>query len=168
MPVFQPKNAVGNAFEFRIVRPDDHGSALLSAHAMAKQFHYFFTGLAVQVTGGLVSKDQLRIIGQGARDGYALFLAPRKVRWQVVLAVAQAPFVPDICGALRRLEAWKINPSVCRRRSAIWLSLFPLIASPSINNLPSVGLSSNPAMLSKVVFPLPDGPMIKTISPGSI
>lgn len=47
-------------------------------------------------------------------------------------------------------------------------SFKPDTSFPSIHNLPELGLSSNPRIVSKVVFPHPEGPKTETNSPFSI
>ena len=44
----------------------------------------------IEIAGGLVGQNQLRLIDQRARDGHALLLAAGKLRGNMVQAVAQA------------------------------------------------------------------------------
>ncbi len=42
------------------------------------------------------------------------------------------------------------------------------MSSPSIRTVPDVGRRSAPIIVSRVVFPDPDGPMMSVISPASV
>src|SRR3954463_12802366 len=69
----------------------------------------------------------------------------------------------------RRLKAWKTKPIRSRRRTVSLRSLsFARLVSPS-TTVPDVGRSSPAAMLRKVLFPEPEGPMIAVNEPrGSV
>src|SRR3990172_2421118 len=67
-----------------------------------------------------------------------------------------------------RLKSWKMKPNSCRRMRGNRSSRNSLIGLPLRRIVPSVGLSSAPSIKSRVVFPDPEGPMIRTTSPGSI
>ena len=66
---------------------------------------------------------------------------------------------------MKPLKNWKTNPMCVERSpdsfpSAIWFVLIPFI-----NSEPPLGRVRVPIMWSKVVFPLPDAPMMPTNSP---
>ena len=65
-------------------------------------------------------------------------------------------------------DEWNTNPILFNRRSDISFSEQFKISCPSSEKLPSVGLSRQPIIFIRVVFPEPDGPMIATYSPSSM
>src|SRR5437763_5025091 len=64
--------------EGRIVRGEDEGDARLGVEPLQK-IEDLRGGLGVEVGGGLVGEDELRIAGHCARDGYALPLPAGKL-----------------------------------------------------------------------------------------
>ena len=66
-----------------------------------------------------------------------------------------------------RLKNWKIIPTRRRRNRATPVSLSRSTRSPATVTAPLVGLSRPAMRLSSVDFPLPDGPMTATASPGA-
>jgi len=64
-----------------------------------------------------------------------------------------------------RLKVWKIKPTLKSRMLVSPLSSRDVMSSSAILTLPPVGVSMQPMMFSRVVFPLPDGPTIETNSP---
>src|SRR6516164_3308464 len=67
-----------------------------------------------------------------------------------------------------KLKNWKIMPTWRRRNRATPVSLSRSIRSPATVTVPLVGRSSPAIMFSSVDFPLPDGPITATDSPGAI
>ena len=65
-----------------------------------------------------------------------------------------------------RLKRWKTTPICWRRSAAARLSLSVAAETPSMRTSPAVGRCSNPATLSRVDLPEPEGPMMATSSPG--
>ncbi len=68
----------------------------------------------------------------------------------------------------KRFENWKIKPNLLFLNAEILLSFSFVVSVPSMKIFPLVGLSSRPIRLSKVDFPEPELPTIKTNSPSSI
>ena len=64
-----------------------------------------------------------------------------------------------------RLKSWNTKPRCSRLKRALSLSLTRLKLCPSSNTSPQVGLSSVANMFSRVVLPLPLGPIMATNSP---
>ena len=75
MMQFQP--AVGQPGHNRIMRDHDDG-ATLGVHLTQLAQHDFFI-LCVQVAGGLVSQNDMRIVDQSAGNADALLLAAGKL-----------------------------------------------------------------------------------------
>jgi len=57
-----------------------------------------------------------------------------------------------------RVTDWKTKPISLRRIRSRWFSLRDEISLPSRKTWPSLGLSSAPIILSRVVFPEPELP----------
>ena len=68
---------------------DDDGAARLAAGAL-QQGQHLLAGLVVQRTGRLIAEQELRIFGEGARNGDALLFAARKLGREVVQPLAEA------------------------------------------------------------------------------
>jgi len=65
----------------------------------------------------------------------------------------------------RRLENWKINPSLSFLNEEIWLSFNFVVSTPSMVTFPFVGPSKSPIMFSNVDFPEPELPTTSRNSP---
>ena len=65
------------------------------------------------------------------------------------------------------LAMWKMKPKWRRRMSGSFLSESEVRSRPSSVILPSLGLRRAPNISSRVVLPEPEGPIIRTTSPGS-
>jgi len=65
---------------------DDGVSGLVK---LGKEIHDVQACLAVQVAGGLIGQDQLRVGDQGARDGNPLLLTSRELTGVVVQPILQ-------------------------------------------------------------------------------
>ena len=66
-----------------------------------------------------------------------------------------------------RLKSWNTNPKWSRRKAEISRSFKVTMLRIFKNTSPPVGLSNPARMLSKVVLPEPDSPMMATNSPSS-
>ena len=97
-PVQQPYHPVGIARHLRVVRDDDKRSAAL-AHAVSHELERPCAGLYVQVAGGFVGEDYLRVADQRARDAYALLFAARHLVGRVVHSVNQTHRLNHLAGA---------------------------------------------------------------------
>jgi hypothetical protein len=67
-----------------------------------------------------------------------------------------------------RLKLWKMKLTVRRRNSNKSFRFAPEILCPATVTVTAVASSSAPIRLSRVVFPLPDGPRTTANSPSSI
>src|SRR6266540_3851857 len=67
-----------------------------------------------------------------------------------------------------RLKNWNTNPSRARRKRARRASLSRPRSSPATRTRPPLGRSTPATKLSRVDFPLPEGPMIAVNSPPSM
>jgi hypothetical protein len=57
-----------------------------------------------------------------------------------------------------RLKLWKTKPIFSPRNAAAALLSSRITSTPATSRLPPLGLSKHPIKLSRVVFPLPEGP----------
>ena len=130
----------------RIVGDHQDGLAELGVE-LAEQGQDVVRALAVEVAGGLVRHDDLRVVHDGARDGHALLLTTRELarvvahalfetdhaqgRLGALLALlgaqlgeqaAAAPRSPSAVSTGIRLYCWKMKPSVFERNLASALS----------------------------------------------
>ena len=64
-------------------------------------------------------------------------------------------------------QSWKMNPSRSRRKRETSRGFRPVISRPSTKMRPAVGASMVDTQLSRVLFPLPEAPMMPTNSPFS-
>src|SRR5437868_307111 len=98
--------AIGLPCDFGIMR--DHQNRVAGIVQLAENVDDdSFVGF-VEVAGGLVSKNQLRLIDQSARDGYPLLLATGKLRGQMREAVAEAHAFEGFFGLFFVRDAVKI------------------------------------------------------------
>ena len=67
---------------------------------LAKHFHYFTAAFAVQISCGLISKNDLRIGDQGSRDGHTLLLASG----ELVRKMGQTVLKPQKSGNLHEVS----------------------------------------------------------------
>src|SRR5215471_21111722 len=86
--VEQPHDALGLLRLARIMR-DYHDRCAFILVQVLEHFHNFIAHLAVQVAGRLVGQQDARIADNGARDGDALLLTARELRWEVMDARVQ-------------------------------------------------------------------------------
>ena len=73
------------------MRDDDDRDAL-AATGVLQQLQNLLAGLIVEGTRGLVAQQELGVLGEGARDGYALLLAAGELGGEVVHACFEAYF----------------------------------------------------------------------------
>ena len=66
-----------------------------------------------------------------------------------------------------KLKSWNTNPKLFLRNAEISFSFIDTIFFPFSKTSPLVGLSSEANILSRVVLPEPDSPIIATYSPSS-
>ena len=88
LPALHLNDAVGHGCQGCVVGDDDDGAARLAAGAL-QQGQHLFAGLVVQRTGRLIAEQELRIFGEGARNGDALLFAAGKLGREVVQPLAE-------------------------------------------------------------------------------
>src|SRR5688500_3126200 len=71
----------------RIVRDHNYGASFLTK--FAQKLEDLLSSLGIQVSGRLVGKNHLRIVGQGAGQGDPLLLTDAKLRRLVVKSIRQ-------------------------------------------------------------------------------
>src|SRR5262245_49684102 len=86
MPVPQANDAAGPVSNLIFVR--DHDDGLAGFVESQKQFHDLVTGLAIKITRGFVSQDNMRIIDEGPGNRNTLLLTARKLRRTVIQTVS--------------------------------------------------------------------------------
>src|SRR5580704_18926327 len=79
--IAQADHAVRICSDVRFMRHEDARIALFVQ--ARKERHNFFSCLGVQITGGLVCKQDRRIVDQRPGDSYALALPSRQFVWFV-------------------------------------------------------------------------------------
>ena len=90
--------ALRAAGDQRIVGDHDNRGALLVQ--LAEQVEHDFLVLLVEVAGGLIGQNQLRVVDQRAGHAHALLLAAGELAGQVVGAVLQADLFQRLHGLL--------------------------------------------------------------------
>lgn len=81
----------------RIVRHHNQRAAALGSKSV-EQVENAFGGLAIEVTGGFVGKDERRLVGQGTSDRHALALSATELSRPVVHAIRQSNRVEQFVG----------------------------------------------------------------------
>src|SRR3989338_6267755 len=95
---------------FRVTRDislvgDQHDGDAFAVQ-LFEQRHDFFAGLAVEVAGGFIRKNQTRAVDQGARNRHALLLASGNLVGHGVRLVFQADLAEHLMGAPLALLAF--------------------------------------------------------------
>src|SRR5437868_2948652 len=98
--------AIGLAGNVRIVRNHEDGVPGIVQLAENLQHDSFVD--FVEIAGGFVGKNQLRLINEGASDSHALLLATRKLRGKMRQAIAQADSLQCLASLLLIRYAVKI------------------------------------------------------------
>ena len=167
---------------------DEHG--LLARVQLEQQVRHLSRGGGVEVAGGLVAQEEPGREDEGPGQRRALPLAARELRRPVVEPVAEAHAVEQVAGARlvvrpslattrvgtrtfsstehwgSRKWSWKTKPIARLRKAASSGSGRERGSSPSSVTRPAVGGSSVPRTWSRVLLPLPEGPMMQSDSPG--
>src|SRR5262249_22618101 len=68
----------------------DHDNCDAALVELPEDRHDLDAGSAVEIAGGFIRQQHLRIIDQRARDGDALLLTARKLTWKMVLAARES------------------------------------------------------------------------------
>ena len=95
---------------------------------------------------------------------------PRSRAWRPLTAESMSRVIWTFWHAVSessRLWAWKMNPML-RRTSIIVFAPAPRNSWFRMRRLPSCTVRRAPIRVRRVVFPEPEGPVLMTISPGSI
>ena len=170
----------------RVVR-DHHDRLTELTHGLTHEGEDLGARAGVEVAGGLVGEDDVRLARECARHGDALLLTTRELRRTVTEAVDEADGVDDVVdpcvSGLRpasrigsvmfstavsvgiRLNAWKMKPTRSRRSCVSFLSLSGLRSVSPIHTEPLVSVSRPASVCMSVDLPEPDGPMIAVKRP---
>src|SRR6266705_813531 len=103
LPFFQVQDAPGELRRLRVVRDDHDGLAVLAIEHL-QETQDLVGGLAIEVAGGLIAHQQLRVGHQRARDRHALLLSAGQLPRLVLGAVGEADHLEgdrDVLPALR-------------------------------------------------------------------
>src|SRR5579864_6427519 len=92
---------------FRIVSDHDDGLPELLIQ-LAQHRQYIIRILGVQISGGLVSEQNFRLVDNGARDGHTLLFAAGHFRRAMMQAVAESQHFRDNFKAMR-IESIAVN-----------------------------------------------------------
>ncbi len=106
MAVSKLDAAVGLARDVRVVRHHQDGVAGVVQFAENLEDHCF-VGL-VEISGGLVGENDLRLIDQRARNGHSLLLAAGELRGEMRQAVAESHTLQRFLGLLFVRDAMEI------------------------------------------------------------
>ena len=91
-PIADPDHAFGGAGDVFIVGDEDDGNAFFLVELL-EELQDFFAGAGIEISGGLVGKQQGGMIDQCPGDGDPLLLAAGKLRGFVVEVISKAhPF----------------------------------------------------------------------------
>ena len=71
-------------------------TVMFSSRQMLQQLQDLLAGLIVERAGRLVAQQQLRLLGDCARNGHALLFAAGQLRREIVQPVAQADLVQGV------------------------------------------------------------------------
>ena len=82
---------IGHGGKRRVVRDDDDRDALATTSVL-QQLQNLLAGLVVEGACGLIAQQELGILGEGTRDGYALLLAAGELGREVVHACFETYF----------------------------------------------------------------------------
>ncbi len=193
LSMVQFNTPVGQPRHYGVVR-DHHQSPALLVELTQKAQDDFFV-LRVEVSGGLVSQNNFRIIDQGACDADALLLTAGKLRWQVIGAVPKADagqrvnrflLVSHAVKVLRQHDVldrgekgdemelledesdfFRAHTIQFSGRESSSADESPATLTPSSQISPELGRSRQPIRFTSVDLPDPDGPMIESHSPGA-
>src|SRR3989338_11414856 len=107
---------------FRVTRDirfvgDQHDCDAFAVQLL-EQRHDFLAGLAVEVAGGFIRKNQARAVDQGARNRHALLLPPGNLVGHGVRLVFQADLGEHLMGAPLALLAF--HPAVDQRQGHVF------------------------------------------------
>jgi hypothetical protein len=100
--VFHGEDAVGDVQDAAVVRDEEDGAASVAGEFL-QELDDFAPGLTVERGGRFIGEDQLGSGGEGAGDGDALLLSPRKAAGEVVEPVAEAHALEQVGGAVAGL-----------------------------------------------------------------
>src|SRR5699024_2690728 len=187
--VGEQHDAVGAGGGAGIVGDHDDGLAEFVDRGPQNAQH-LLTGVRVEVAGGFVGDDDIRLRHECAGDGDALLLAAGEFvgRWwrrslsprrsTMRRKTRRSGFFPDSCMGSRmfssasiagtRLNDWKTKPMRSRRIAVSLRSLSPDSAVPPMMTSPESGVSRPASMFSSVDLPEPDGPMMAVKRPASM
>ncbi len=83
-----------------IVRNHDNQPVL---RYILQYIHHLDTGGGIESAGGLICKDNIRVVDQGAGNGHTLHLSSGQLIGPFVQLIAQADIIENLCGAVPSL-----------------------------------------------------------------
>ncbi len=98
MAVREAQGPVHAGREIQIVRGDHRRHAFL-VHELHKLVENAIGGVGIEIAGGLVRQQDLRLIGDGAGNGHALLLTAGKFRRPMVPALRETKRPQEVLGA---------------------------------------------------------------------
>ena len=101
-PIGDPDDPFGGPGDVGVMGDQNNGDAFLFVESPEK-FQHFFTGLGVEVAGGLIGEQDGGIIDQGPGNGHPLLLPAGELRRFVVQAIPQPYPLEQVFGPLAPL-----------------------------------------------------------------
>lgn len=102
-PVFHFINCIKHFQRSLVVSHNDHSRTMLAGD-IAEELHHLPTTMAVQCSGGFVSENYARMVGQSSGDGNSLLLSARQHGCAVIEAVSNSRFIQKFGGSLTGLD----------------------------------------------------------------
>jgi len=129
-----------------------------------EKFQHMLAVLGIEIASGLVRQQNRRPDHEGAGQRHALLLAARKLNGVMIAAIEKADAFEQLANTLWPIDSITAGEFIRAMRS----SFSPVMSSPSRTIRPEVGVSNPARRPSRVLLPLPDGPIMATNSPRSI
>ncbi|MNP68562.1 hypothetical protein D3C76_1645380 [compost metagenome] len=85
LAVLEVDDLVRHRRQCRVVGDDQHRDLLPAAHVL-EQLQNLLARIVIQSAGRLIAQQQLRLLGDGAGDGYPLLLPAGELGREVILA----------------------------------------------------------------------------------
>ena len=108
-PIGNPDDPFGGSGDVGVMSDQNNGHAFLFVE-LPEEFQDFFTGLGVEVAGGLIREQDGGIIDEGPGNGHPLLLPAGELRGFVVQALPQADALQQVCGPLAPLLVGQVLP----------------------------------------------------------
>ena len=96
-PVFHFVDCIKHLQRSLVVSHDDHSRTVLAGD-IPEQVHHLPTTMTVQCSGGFVSENHARMVGQSSGDGHSLLLSAGQHGGAVIEAVSNSRFIQKFGG----------------------------------------------------------------------